>query len=50
MNESENPDDIYEGFEGAPPVFNADSIFANTHLQTALKTASRGRRPTVSIQ
>lgn len=48
MHDSASVDDIYEGFDAVPPSLDAGNIFSNQNIQTALKTASRGRRPTVS--
>ena len=42
-----NDDDIYEGFDAAPPSLDPGNIFLSQNIQKALKTASRGRRPTV---
>lgn len=40
-------DGIYEGFDVVPSTFDPGSIFSSQNVQKALKTASRGRRPTV---
>ncbi|CDS41179.1 intraflagellar transport protein 88 [Echinococcus multilocularis] len=45
MRDSTNIDDIYEGFDAVPPSFDAGNIFSDQNIQTALKTASKGRRP-----
>ncbi|VDM31519.1 unnamed protein product [Hydatigera taeniaeformis] len=47
MGDLANDDDIYEGFDAVPPTFDAGSIFSSQNIQTAIKTAIRGRRPTV---
>ncbi len=48
MRDKSISDDIYEGFDELQSSINANSLFSSNYLQTALKTASKGRRPNVS--
>lgn len=47
MRESSDLDDIYEGFDNFTNNVTTETIFSDARIQTAMKTASKGRRPVI---